>query len=302
MFRESDEVERKVHRTYTTKPVPVFQQASIASKLDDSGVASHDFIRREYDTPEVPTTWGFVYDPSHPDADWSGIVDTSKHHHKKHVNNHISHKDHLVPTEGGFVGSDEKQSFLKRRPDMTQNRSNSSIIGGIDFKNDNERWMSTTRRQLSGVPTEKEQLTLEKRVAPRKHLPDPAQVRGRGHGSSNNGMSLSKYLEQSNPYNSTSSSPYSSSNPNGGASVDSQGSMLGKENAFASINQKANAMNATNFKKSFISSDLADSLLSQIDSTKPQEGKKETPESFYSKSQKLLYVDNFRPYPGKVLL
>jgi len=68
MFRESDYAERRIHPSYTTKPVPVFQLHCQTSKFvekDDSQLQPQNTV-----VEPVPTTWDTFYDPSHPDADW----------------------------------------------------------------------------------------------------------------------------------------------------------------------------------------------------------------------------------------
>ena len=48
----------------------------------------------------VPTTWETVYDPNHPDADWSGLVQANKFG-KKHYQEQSAQKSGILHSESG---------------------------------------------------------------------------------------------------------------------------------------------------------------------------------------------------------
>jgi hypothetical protein len=128
--------------------------------------------------PSVPTTWDTVYDPDHPDADWSGLVSKEVIFAKKHDLNHPSHREGIERTELGIVSKQERQEFPRKRSnnDAVTRNSGSLVIGGID--NPNDRFNTTYRRFENQEKTEKDQLILEKRVHATRHVPDPAKSVG----------------------------------------------------------------------------------------------------------------------------
>ena len=59
-------------------------------------------IRAAASAAEVPPTYDVAYDPSHPDADWAGLVKKEDLYKKKHFKDHPAHRqvwcDLLSPT------------------------------------------------------------------------------------------------------------------------------------------------------------------------------------------------------------
>ena len=172
--------QRHYHSSFAPKPTPTLQLISQASHLNEEGRSSNAYRNpAEYENVQaVPTTWDSVYDPSHPDADWTGLVSRA-HTHKRHIHNHIAHQETLERTEHGIVSKEEKQEWARRRGPQDQNISKNAgtlVIGGID--NPDERWKTNYTRQVNHEGTARDQLTLEKRTNAIKRITDPAQARG----------------------------------------------------------------------------------------------------------------------------
>jgi hypothetical protein len=61
-------------------------------------------------TTEIPTTWGHKYDPSHPAADFAGLVDVDAQRQRRHVSQHRSQNVHItVGSAGGLTGTEQKK-------------------------------------------------------------------------------------------------------------------------------------------------------------------------------------------------
>jgi hypothetical protein len=133
--------------------------------------------------PAVPTTWDTVYDPDHPDADWSGLVSKEVIFSKKHDLHHPSHREGIERTEFGIVSKQERQEIPKKRSnnDAATRNSGSLVIGGID--NPSDRFNTTYKRFENQERTDKDQLILEKRVHATRHCPDPANSNKSKHSS-----------------------------------------------------------------------------------------------------------------------
>lgn len=178
MFREAEEPSRNMHPSFRPKPLSTMQLLSQSSKLDDS--ATHDKITNvdvfhAQQPPTVPCTYDTVYDPSHPDADWSGMV-SLKNHHKKHTQNHASQRLGITQCEHGIVAKEERQEWDHRKqPEGSYKNSTTFVIGGIN--NDEDRFKTEYRRLAHHEATSRDQLTLDKRQKAVRRIPDPAQAR-----------------------------------------------------------------------------------------------------------------------------
>jgi hypothetical protein len=177
MFRESDFSEQKLHSTYSTKPKSKFQELSQAAKFDESGLSSRAYKDHNGEAvPIIPTTWDTLYDPTNPEADWSGLVNKD-FNHKRHIKSHISQQIGLTQTEHGIVSKIEKQEWAHKRQPTIQASSNQStlVLGGIHEQND--QWKTTYKSFEAKENTNRDQLSLEKRTRPMMLIPDPAQAR-----------------------------------------------------------------------------------------------------------------------------
>lgn len=176
MFRESDYIEPRLHSTYRNKAIPALQSYAQSAHLETEKVKSH-LTANEH---EVPITQDVIYDPHHPDADWSGFV-SLKNNQKKHCSDHASKIVSLEFSDYGIVGKEDPK-YSRNRAVENVSLSNAglyqdttSIIRGIDLPDDRDRWMSNSRRQMEFEPTSKTQLTFAKRLGTKKGIPDPAQ-------------------------------------------------------------------------------------------------------------------------------
>jgi len=159
--REDEESKRNMHTTYTNKAIPNLQLVSQASKFNEGEHAKSDTSRSEIIPSVVPTTWDTVYDPNHPDADWSGLV-SLKNNQKKHSTLHRSQILGIEHSEQGIISLEEKKEWLHRRPGYDQNRVSSLILGGVDTS-ENDRWKTAAMSFQRQESTAREQLTLDKR-------------------------------------------------------------------------------------------------------------------------------------------
>lgn len=166
MFRESDVSDPRYHSTYVNKPLPVLQRQQQTSKFDERSDELHQFSRRPGDgvydpVPDlIPCAVDTVYDPSHVDADWTGLV--LKEHHKRHVRDHTALNVGLQHTEQGISSNIYREEYgRKRRIDVPASKSNPNILGGIDI-DDSDRWKSNYQRFSSQESTISDQYTLSK--------------------------------------------------------------------------------------------------------------------------------------------
>lgn len=182
--------DRILHSSFTTKPAAPLQVISQAARFENVRNNQFATVEELKNTTAVPTTFDTYYDPSHPDADWSGMV-LSKLRHRKHSNDHISQRSGLVQTENGIISApgQERQEFSRKKVQQRYNpitgeveidrpqKSNPNLIGGINLQNDDDRWKSAYKSFESQEKTSRDQLTFTKRQLPRKPIQDPAQAR-----------------------------------------------------------------------------------------------------------------------------
>jgi hypothetical protein len=87
--------DRVLHSSFTNKQKAPLQVLSQAARFENNRKNQFATVEDLKNTTAVPTTFDTYYDPSHPDADWSGMV-SSKHRQKKHTNDHISQKSGII--------------------------------------------------------------------------------------------------------------------------------------------------------------------------------------------------------------
>lgn len=196
--RQDPVPERNIHATYRNKPKPDMQMISQSSQFQDNTRASLAYRSPDIvQTPAVPTTWDTVYDPDHPDADWSGLVSKDAIFTRKHDHNHPSHRENIERNELGIVSKTDSSEFSKRRVNSegaTRN-TGSIIIGGID--NPEDRFKTTYKRFENQEKTDKEQMILEKRIHATRPVLDPSQSRGNSrHGIPNTQFDVYSNMKQ----------------------------------------------------------------------------------------------------------
>lgn len=188
MFRESDFKDRKIHPSFTNKPVPSFQLQCQSSKLE---VTEAPVV-----TPRevVPTTWDCYHDPSHPLADWAGMVQRDlAFNQRKHRSDHVSQQVCLEHTDKGIISMEDVHHYRKgKNPAAAQLENTRSLIGGIETNN---RYETTYHRQANRIETDRSQLVLNKREMPRKIIPDPAQSKSNSNNSSRRNSVNESYAE-----------------------------------------------------------------------------------------------------------
>lgn len=175
MFRESDFVERKIHPSYTSKPIPTFQFQCQSTKFVETQISPRQQTSTPLEVEPIPTTFDTFYDPSHPDADWSGLVSKKGGFQRKHCSDHISQRIGIIQDEKGIISVDERQEFPRRRRISAQSENDvGAIIGGIDT---DSRYQTNYRSLADHENTSRSQLILSKRQLPRKRLDNPAQAK-----------------------------------------------------------------------------------------------------------------------------
>ena len=131
MFRESNYTEPHHHLTYSKKPVSLFQLQQQESKFNDYGGSSSQFVVKPGDSlnapipREVPCATDTIYDPSDPNADWSGLV--PKQYHKRQITNNINQHIGLEHTENGIISTVYKEEYGRKR--RTEIQANTSHVG-----------------------------------------------------------------------------------------------------------------------------------------------------------------------------
>jgi len=179
--------QRNKHSTYLNKPTPAMQLASQLSHFNEEGRSSNAYKATDPNSiPAVPTTWDTVYDPSHPDADWSGMVSKAAIQQKKHNPNHANMQETLERTAYGIVSKEDAHEFARKRnvPEIANKNAGSLVIAGID--DPINRYNSSYRRFEHHEITTKDQLTLEKRMNVIKKVQDPLQSSQNHYNASDN--------------------------------------------------------------------------------------------------------------------
>lgn len=157
-FRESDAVAPKLHPTYAKKPLSMLQLNNQLSHLEaprPTYATVHDVV------PEpIRASHDEVYDPSHPDADWSGLVKRDKYT-RKHGVGHKSQQVGIVQTDNGIISKEEKKEFPRKRRDCNPQYADNHIIGGV-LEPDHQQYMTDMNRGNIGLKTNMSQLNLKK--------------------------------------------------------------------------------------------------------------------------------------------
>jgi hypothetical protein len=285
MFRESNEPERHLHPSYRNKAVSGFQQVAMSSKLDDSAYREHitntDVFSKAQPVP-VPATYDTVYDPTHPDADWSGMV-SLRFQHKKHSHDHSSQKMGITQCEHGIVAKVERQEWGHRKqPEGASKNASQLVISGVGGDSGADRFKTEYRRFAEHEGTQRDQLTLEKRMKSVKQIQDPAQARP---------------LRDRMPGQQELGSPYTVGSGMGQESPRGQqydgGSAYGGASTYSTGPSARIAPASLYGKKSFIS-DIAGSIAAKVE-LPPARGS--STDAAFSHNRTLV-TDNYKPFPG----
>jgi flagellar basal body rod protein FlgC len=169
---------RNYHPTYSRKPKPLLQLQSEMSCFETDGTATFEYNATVHDAVplEIPSQPDAIYDPSHPESDWTGLI-SLKNAQKRHVRNHISQRCNLNQTEYGICGEGDNDILRKKTSNnfaasnsVTKSRKdpyeNMPMIGGIS--DNDSQYKTTYSRLVNQEKTHSDQLTLEKRSLPRK--------------------------------------------------------------------------------------------------------------------------------------
>lgn len=294
MFREVAEQERHLHPSYKNKAISGLQQIAMNSRLDDSANRQKITNADVFSQPQpeaVPATYDTVYDPSHPDADWSGMV-SLRFQHKKHSQDHASQKMGITQCEHGIVAKVERQEWGHRRqPEGATKNSSQLLLSGVGGSDDSERYKSEYRRFAEHESTQRDQLTLEKRMKAVKRIPDPAQAR----------PLRDRMIQQqlASPYGGTGMGDDTprSQYPGGGGEQHGYGNSSGMPSPGLSGSGGPSSRLAPASlygKKSFIA-DIAGSISAKLDA--PTTVVKN--DSAFTHNRTLV-TDNYRPFPGTV--
>lgn len=106
MFRASDYEHPTLHPTYINKPMPQLQLQSAICPLEPAPVSARDKCVATVFDPvmaPVPLAHDVAYDPTHPQADWSGLR-SLRQNERKHTQTHRSQRVNLVADERGLIG------------------------------------------------------------------------------------------------------------------------------------------------------------------------------------------------------
>ena len=299
MMENIDETGRNLHPSFRAKPLSTLQLISQGSKLDDSAVRqkiNHCDVFHEPMPAPVPVTYDTAYDPSHPDADWSGMV-SLKNKQKKHTNDHASQKIGITHSEHGIIAKVEKQEWAHRRqPEGSTKNTSQLVISGVGGDDGADRFKTEYRRFAENEGTSRDQLILEKRQKSVKKIPDPAQARSlrdrfeqgaSSYGSEN--TPRTQYSDQgfgTHPSHPNSPQmPYSSMASPASTNFQSQ---MGRTSAGPS--------NASMYGKKSLLSGIAGSIAAKIDA--PPQSSSNNDAAF--SHNRTLVTDNYRPYPGNI--
>ena len=231
----------RLHRSYSEKPIPVFQQLGQAARFDDEfELERHKLAYFKENVPDaIPVTWDTEYNPDHPDADWNGLV--RKRAQKKHTLGAKAQQVGLSHSEFGIVG--DMQKVPSRPAGMNLRRSDTeSLIAGIGARNDH--YKTSTMAQYEFEPTEMAQMTLARRSVPKPtgltEYYDPTQSRSNSssrtslYGEGNSSMNFSG--QENSNFNRSVNGSYNNSMSSDGGKPPKIGSML--SNIGASIFQR----------------------------------------------------------------
>lgn len=164
MFRKSDMVEKNPHKVH--QQMPLLQATSRATNFD-RGFDESNISHETYPPEPIPVKCDAKFHPTHVDADWAGLVAAKSH--RRHILDHRALGNGLMQTEQGIVSSSEKGDWLLKRRDKSV-VFDTSLTGSIGGFTDGDHWKTSTQRMNDGVPTTKDQLTLDKRSNPRRNL------------------------------------------------------------------------------------------------------------------------------------
>ena len=294
--------DRVLHPSYVNKQKAPLQVLSQAARFENVRKNQFATVEDLKNTTAVPTTFDTYYDPSHPDADWSGMV-SSKYKHKKHSNDHISQRTGLIQSEHGIISApgQERQEFARKRVQQRYNpitgeveidrpqKSNPDLIGGINLQNDEDRWKSAYKSFETQEKTTRDQLTFMKRQLPRKSIQDPAQARSQirfpsTHESIIDGMQVMD------------DNLYEKLSPRGIENTDS--SYVQNYGSVEAYNSVGNIGSSISSSIKFPNS--GKSLLSNIGATVSKSINVEPPKSTTASLQlgKTLITQNYNPTPG----
>lgn len=165
--------EDRIHQTYKTKPFPHFQKQAVVARFEDQTVIKPGDTLDHPVPPEIPSASDLLYDPDHPDADWTGFV--PKYQHRKHASSHRSQQCSIQQTDVGLTVPGESIGGHKKRVDNVLGGQSHIVIAGI-APDDNDRWKTNYSRFANQESTTRSQLTLVKRQLPRRNIEDPAQA------------------------------------------------------------------------------------------------------------------------------
>lgn len=163
MFRESDMPEKRMHHSFSDKPVPLMQKLGQNARFDGEFELERNKIGYfKENVPEpIPVTWDTYFDPNNPDADWNGLV--QKRAQKKHTNGCKAQHIGLSHSEFGIVGEIQKPPV--RLAGVNLRRSDTeSLIAGIGTS---DQYNTSTQSQFNFESTNMSQMTLARRSAPR---------------------------------------------------------------------------------------------------------------------------------------
>mgnify|MGYP003385840685 CR=1 FL=1 len=163
-FRESDATEPRYHSSFINKPVSILQLNNQLSHLEaprPTYATVHDMV-----PAPVRASHDEVYDPQHPDADWSGLVKRDQYT-RKHGKGHISQKIGIIHSDNGIISKEEKKEFPRKRREHTPLYEDNHILGGV-LDPDFDQYMTDMKRGNNGMKTNTSQLNLKKQQMMKK--------------------------------------------------------------------------------------------------------------------------------------
>jgi flagellar basal body rod protein FlgC len=185
MFRQSDEVARRPHASYLNRPTPELQVQGRYGQFDSrtsTNVAQESARNQAGPQPTpIPAAHDTFYDPSHPQADWGGLVSKVNNQKSHTYDDHRAQNQGIENTEDGMVSKEERQEFAHRRrandelvTTAKQTYQMSSVINpGFD------RWQTTHASFEAQEATSRDQMTYQRRAGTRRVVRDPSQSQGK---------------------------------------------------------------------------------------------------------------------------